>query len=107
MTLGDDDLEGYEKYLGKPTKLETPYAIHRPLKLGVSADFHPFGTLLSTKGYVGVGFRHPFASAINKENGGFRAHEECVLRGGARLREACCRLVDADYGNVRVCYRDV
>lgn len=67
---GDDDLEGYEKYLGKPTKLETPYAIHRPLKLGVSADFHPFGTLLSTKGYVGVGFRHPFASAINKENGG-------------------------------------
>ena len=66
----DEDLTGLAAILGKPIKLETPYAIHRPLKFGISADFHPFGTLLSTTGYVGVGFRHPFASAINKDNGG-------------------------------------
>ena len=41
--------------------LTTPYEIHRPLKAGVSANFHPFGTLLSTNGYLGVGVRHPFA----------------------------------------------
>ena len=56
--------------LGAPIALKTPYAIHRPLKIGVSANFHPFGTLLTTSGYVGLGFRHPFASAINKANGG-------------------------------------
>ena len=38
-----------------------PYEIHRPLKFGVSANFHPFGTLLSTSGYLGMGVRHPFA----------------------------------------------
>ena len=38
--------------------------------MGISADFHPFGTLLTTSGYVGIAFRHPFASAINKANGG-------------------------------------
>ena len=57
-------------FLGAPTVLTTPYAIHRPLKMGISADFHPFGTLLTTSGYVGIAFRHPFASAINKANGG-------------------------------------
>ena len=43
------------------TMLSSPYIIHRPLKIGVTADFHPFGTLLSTKGYLGLGVRHPFA----------------------------------------------
>ena len=66
----DDDLTGLEEILGKPKTLDTPYAIHRPLKLGVSADFHPFGSLLCTTGYLGVGCRHPFASAINQKNGG-------------------------------------
>ena len=62
--------EDDDSFLGKPVVLETPYAIHRPLKLGISADFHPFGTLLSTSGYLGIAVRHPFASAINKSNGG-------------------------------------
>ena len=62
--------EDDDSFLGKPVVLETPYAIHRPLKLGISADFHPFGTLLSTSGYLGIAVRHPFASAINKANGG-------------------------------------
>jgi len=42
-------------------QLSNPYIIHRPLKLGLSANFHPFGTLLSTNGYFGIGVRHPFA----------------------------------------------
>ncbi len=57
-------------FMGAPTVLKTPYAIHRPLKIGISADFHPFGTLLTTSGYFGLGFRHPFAASINKANGG-------------------------------------
>ena len=57
-------------FLGAPTILATPYSIHRPMKIGVSADFHPFGSLLTTSGYFGLGFRHPFAAAINKANGG-------------------------------------
>ena len=56
-------------FLGAPTILATPYSIHRPMKIGVSADFHPFGSLLTTSGYFGLGFRHPFAAAINKANG--------------------------------------
>ena len=56
--------------LGDPKVLAQPYSIHRPMKIGVSADFHPFGTLLTTSGYVGLGFRHPFAAVINKANGG-------------------------------------
>ena len=36
--------------------------------------FHPHhlltGTLLTTTGYLGLGFRHPFASAINQSTGG-------------------------------------
>lgn len=48
------------------TSLSTPYEIHRPLKLGVSANFHPFGTLLSTSGYLGIGVRHPFAKDVNE-----------------------------------------
>ena len=51
--------------LGDPIVLTTPYAIHRPMKIGVTANFHPFGSLLSTSGYLGIGIRHPFASAIN------------------------------------------
>ena len=66
----EEEEEEDTSFLGKPTILTTPYAIHRPLKLGVSADFHPFGTLLTTSGYLGIAFRHPFASAINKANGG-------------------------------------
>lgn len=66
----DEELSGLEGILGKPKKLDTPYAIHRPLKLGVSANFHPFGSLLCTTGYLGIGCRHPFASAINQKNGG-------------------------------------
>ena len=56
--------------LGEPEILAQPYSIHRPMKIGVSADFHPFGTLLTTTGYLGLGFRHPFAAAINKSTGG-------------------------------------
>ncbi len=48
--------------LTEPVTLAKPYAIHRPMKLGVSANFHPFGTLLTTKGYLGLGIRHPFAA---------------------------------------------
>ena len=55
---------------GEPTILSQPYSIHRPMKIGVSADFHPFGTLLTTSGYVGLGFRHPFAAVINKATTG-------------------------------------
>ena len=57
-------------FLGDPVILAQPYSIHRPMKIGVSADFHPFGTLLTTSGYLGLGFRHPFAAVINKANGG-------------------------------------
>ena len=46
--------------------LSTPYAIHRPMKIGISADFHPFGTLLTTNGYLGLGIRHPFSNGMNK-----------------------------------------
>jgi hypothetical protein len=46
--------------------LSNPYSIHRPMKIGISADFHPFGTLLTTSGYFGLGFRHPFSAVINK-----------------------------------------
>lgn len=56
--------------LGEPTILTTPYSIHRPMKIGVMADFHPFGTLLTTSGYLGLGFRHPFSSVINKATTG-------------------------------------
>ena len=51
--------------LGDPVVLATPYAIHRPMKIGISANFHPFGSLLTTSGYLGLGIRHPFASVIN------------------------------------------
>ena len=68
----DDEGEGLEAILGKPTDISAnPYCVHRPMKLGISANFHPFGTLLTTSGYLGLGFRHPFAAAINKANGGF------------------------------------
>ncbi len=53
--------EGTKDLIGEPVTLSKPYAIHRPMKLGVSANFHPFGTLLSTNGYLGLGIRHPFA----------------------------------------------
>ena len=62
--------KGLSGMLGEPTLLTTPYSIHRPMKIGVSADFHPFGTLLTTSGYIGLGFRHPFASVINKATTG-------------------------------------
>ena len=55
----------FNSLINNPVVLETPYAIHRPMKIGVNANFHPFGTLLSTKGYLGLGIRHPFAAAIN------------------------------------------
>ncbi len=55
----------FNNVINNPVVLETPYAIHRPMKVGINANFHPFGTLLSTKGYLGIGIRHPFASAIN------------------------------------------
>ena len=66
----EEETEESNSFLGAPTLLTTPYAIHRPLKVGISADFHPFGTLLTTSGYLGIAFRHPFASAINQANGG-------------------------------------
>ena len=62
--------EGYAAYLGQPTMLDTPYSIHRPMKFGITADFHPFGSLLTTNGYLGIAFRHPFAAAINKATTG-------------------------------------
>ena len=72
---GDTEGSGGDSFdmnnmLGDPVLLSTPYAVHRPLKAGISANFHPFGTLLSTKGYIGIGMRHPFASAINSAEGG-------------------------------------
>ena len=63
---GQSQEEGMFAFLGEPTLLDTPYSIHRPMKLGLSADFHPFGTLLSANGYLGIGFRHPFTDVINK-----------------------------------------
>lgn len=54
--------EGAKDLIGEPVTLSKPYAIHRPMKLGVSANFHPFGTLLTTNGYLGLGIRHPFAA---------------------------------------------
>ena len=62
----EEEEEEDDGILGKPTMLTTPYSIHRPMKIGVSADFHPFGTLLTTSGYLGLGFRHPFSAVINK-----------------------------------------
>ena len=59
------DSRDFNGMIGEPVILAEPYAVHRPLKVGVSANFHPFGTLLSTKGYIGIGIRHPFAKAIN------------------------------------------
>lgn len=59
------DSMDFNGMIGEPVILAEPYAVHRPLKVGVSANFHPFGTLLSTKGYIGIGIRHPFAKAIN------------------------------------------
>ena len=58
----EEAAEGLDAFISDPVTLTKPYAIHRPMKLGVSANFHPFGTLLSTKGYLGLGIRHPFAS---------------------------------------------
>jgi hypothetical protein len=52
--------------LSEAVTLEKPYAIHRPMKLGVSANFHPFGTLLTTNGYLGLGIRHPFSTDKNE-----------------------------------------
>ena len=56
-----EEEKSFTDYLSEPVTLETPYYIHRPLKFGVSADFHPFGKLLTTTGYVGMGVRHPFS----------------------------------------------
>lgn len=53
-------------FIQKAVVLDTPYKIHRPFKLGVSADFHPFGSLLTTSGYLGIGVRHPFATNKNE-----------------------------------------
>ena len=66
----DEETTDTASFLGEPTLLTTPYSIHRPMKIGVSADFHPFGSLLTTSGYLGLGFRHPFASVINKATTG-------------------------------------
>ena len=55
--------EDKKDIIGEPVTLAKPYAIHRPMKLGVSANFHPFGTLLTTNGYLGLGIRHPFAKS--------------------------------------------
>jgi len=55
--------EDKKDIIGEPVTLSKPYAIHRPMKLGVSANFHPFGTLLTTNGYLGLGIRHPFAKS--------------------------------------------
>ena len=68
----DDGSEesGFDDMFGQAVTLSTPYAIHRPMKIGVTANFHPFGSLLTTKGYLGIGIRHPFASAINADLGG-------------------------------------
>ena len=53
-------------FIQKAVVLDTPYKIHRPFKVGVSADFHPFGSLLTTSGYLGLGVRHPFATNKNE-----------------------------------------
>ena len=70
---GSESTESTEQGQGEETplisqavSLASPYSIHRPLKLGVSADFHPFGTLLSANGYIGIGIRHPFSQGMNK-----------------------------------------
>ena len=68
--MEEEEEAGEKSFLGDPVVLETPYSIHRPMKIGISADFHPFGTLLTTTGYLGLAVRHPFASAINQANGG-------------------------------------
>lgn len=61
----DDPAEEESKNDGQIIKqaqvLSTPYMINRPLKIGVSGSFHPFGSLLTTTGYAGIGVRHPFA----------------------------------------------
>ncbi|MBO4532807.1 MAG: hypothetical protein J5726_03830 [Treponema sp.] len=61
-TEEEEKLEGLTDLLSEPVTLDKAYAIHRPMKLGVSANFHPFGTLLTTNGYIGLGIRHPFAT---------------------------------------------
>ena len=63
-STGDEE----KSMLSAFTKLDKPYEIHRPLKLGVSANFHPFGTLLTTSGYLGIGVRHPFAKDTSETN---------------------------------------
>ncbi len=68
QTNSSENEEEKEFELGDFVKLDKPYEIHRPLKLGVSADFHPFGTLLTTSGYLGIGVRHPFAKDTSETN---------------------------------------
>ena len=62
-TPAEETDEDKKDIIGESVTLAKPYAIHRPMKLGVSANFHPFGTLLTTNGYLGLGIRHPFAKS--------------------------------------------
>ncbi len=55
-----------ESLISPAIALASPYSIHRPMKLGVSADFHPFGSLIGVNGYLGLGIRHPFSKGMNK-----------------------------------------
>ena len=41
------------------------YKLHRPMKISLGAEFHPFGNFMNYFGSIGLGIRHPFAE--NKE----------------------------------------
>ena len=37
------------------------YKLHRPMKISLGAEFHPFGNFMNYFGSIGLGIRHPFA----------------------------------------------
>lgn len=66
----DDDDSGSTTGFGSlfDDPIYVDYKINRPMKLSVTADFHPFGNFINYCGGIGIGFKHPF-SVIPEERG--------------------------------------
>lgn len=44
-----------------------PIKVNRPMKFSISADFHPFGSILRYYGGIGVGITNPFCAQENRD----------------------------------------
>lgn len=56
-----EDIPSFDFSFGDPSGTDTIYSIHRPMKITLGADFHPFSWIMYYYGSLGIGIKHPFA----------------------------------------------